>query len=299
MDSPKASAAKLVRPREEAIAFIQNQVKRGAEIKAMRIRNGTELDAARVQKLEWTNVTTELLKELFDTTAVADECNDWVGKIYPEYAEFSNFVEQFYAEMDHRLKRLKAVIKQIQKVPSETRASAPAAAAPVAAAAPAAGAPAAPVAAAPAQQGVVSMPKPQPLAAELLKGMLLICGGNEPAKAAVSEFLDSLEAEVTLVDEAMCNGPNGIVEALDRGRDASFAVILTGESLQTREFELGFVVGRMGLRRVCILHPQSVQLPPDPRGLTHIELDSNNGWQLVLARHLKRAGLGVDLNRLC
>jgi hypothetical protein len=33
---------------------------------------------------------------LFDSSAVADESNDWVGKIYPEYAEFGNRREQFY-----------------------------------------------------------------------------------------------------------------------------------------------------------------------------------------------------------
>jgi hypothetical protein len=290
MEPPKAPAARLLRAREEAIAFIQTQVKRGAEIKAMRIRNGVELDAARAQKLEWTNVTTELLKELFDTTAVADECNDWVGKIYPEYAEFGNFVEQFYAEMDHRLKKLKAVIKQIQKVPSEARASLPAA--PAAAVAPAA------PAAVPVAAGVVTMPKPQPLAPETVRGMLLVLGGDEAARNALVEFLESIDVELTVVDQAVASSPGGITDALDVARETSFAVILAGDA-QPREFEFGFCVGRLGLKRVCVVHPQNSPVPPDPRGLTHLQLDANGGWQLVLARHLKRAGLGVDLNRLC
>jgi hypothetical protein len=300
MEPPKVSAAKLVRPREEAISFIQNQVKRGAEIKAMRIRNGTELDNARAQKLEWTTVTTELLKELFDSAAVADDSNDWVGKIYPEYAEFGNFVEQFYAEMDHRLKKLKAIIKQIQKVPSEARASVPAVAtAPAPSAAPATPASAAALATAPAVAPAVTVPKPQPVAPETVRGMLLVFGGEESSRAAVAEFLESLDVELTVVDQATCANPAGITEALDQARGTSFAVIFAGDPSQNREFELGFCVGRLGLRRICVVHSQNETLQPDARGLTHVQLDSTGGWQLVLARHLKRAGLGVDLNRLC
>jgi hypothetical protein len=308
--------ARLLRPREEAISFLQNQLKKGSEIKAMRIRSATDLDHARAQKLEWTNVTTELLKDLFDDSAVAEECNDWVGKIYPEFAEFGNFVEQFYAEMEHRLKRLKVVIKHVQKMPSpETRASAPAAG--IVSTTPShAPAPAPLLSHVETPSSLTSPPsssgsgsgssssssssssKSAPRQHEVVRGMLLIFGGEESSRTVLADFLDSLDVEITVVD-ATSGKPHAITEALDQARDASFALIMTGEQPQDRSFELGFCVGRLGLKRVCVVHSPGAHVQADARGLAHVVLDLSGGWQLVLARYLKRAGLGVDLNRLC
>jgi hypothetical protein len=90
-----------------------------------------------------------------------------------------------------------------------------------------------------------------------------------------------------------------MAEALDRQSQVSFAVILSaGEVQSDHNFELGFCAGRLGLKRVFLLHPQG-QGAEDARGLTHVVIDNGGGWQLQLARQLKRAGLGVDLNRLC
>lgn len=288
LEAPKASA-KLVKPREEAVAFILAQLERGANIKAMRIRSGQELDAARAAKLEWTTRTTDLLNELFDSPIVAEQCNDWVGRIYPEYAEFGNFVEQFYAEMDHRLRRLKSVQKQLERF-----------AAPSAASATAARAPAASVPTAPAASGEVfasstvipSIPRPT---MQTLGGLLVVCKVDEQSKQAVADFLESLEINISVVD-----GTSGISDSLDRVGDVSFAVLLSGESQNEYGFELGFCAGRLGLKRVILLHTQPAAAnSADGRGFTHVALDPSGGWMLQLARNLKRAGLGVDLNRLC
>jgi hypothetical protein len=54
---------------------------------------------------------------MFDNVTVTDFCNDWVGKIFPEYAEFGNFVEQFYDEVEYRLNRLRSVATRVQALP--------------------------------------------------------------------------------------------------------------------------------------------------------------------------------------
>lgn len=293
LDAPSSpQTARLLKPREEAVAFLQNQVKKGAELKALRIRNGQELDSARTRKLEWTNETADVLNALFDSTSVAEQCNDWVGKIYPEYAEFSNFVNQFHEEMDHRLKRVKAVIRQIQKLPSETRATAPAAAAAVPNA-PAA--PAAPVAA-PAPPAPTLLTSSAEVPTVDLNGLLILFGADEASKNAVLMFLESLDVDVALVEEG--EGMPSIIESLESDTQAKFAIIVQSDPSKDRAFELGYCIGRMGQKRVCILHPPNVTLGPDPRGLSHALIDPNGGWQLQLARHLRRAGLPIDLNKL-
>jgi hypothetical protein len=282
IEKPKTSA-KLLRPRDEAVSYLQQQIERGAEIKVMRIRSGQELDAARSAKLEWTQRNTDLLNDLFDQPTVAEECNDWVGRIYPEYAEFGNFVEQFYAEMDHRIKRLKAVVRWLEKQPGATAAKASASAVPVRAA---------------SDAEIVAAAKVIPASArpllETLSGLLVVCRADDPSKQAVADFLESLEIKVSVVD-----GTAGLADSLDRAGNVSFAVVLSGESQGEYGFELGFCAGRLGLKRVILLHGQPATTAADTRGFTHVALDSGGGWMLQLARHLKRAGLGVDLNRLC
>jgi hypothetical protein len=231
--------------------------------------------------------------------------------------------------MEHRLKRLKAVIKYVQKMPmTEIRASAPAAG--IVSPAPA-HAPPPPrldtvqVFSALAQpgdtpstgtgggssatpnfngDGPAGNTHPAPAAAkpggkkEIIRGIMLIFGGEESSRTVLADFLDSLDVEITVVD-ATSGNHHAITEALDQARDASFAMVLTGDTPQDRSFELGFCVGRLGLKRVCVVHSPGAHVQADARGLAHVVLDLSGGWQLVLARHLKRAGLGVDLNRLC
>jgi hypothetical protein len=95
-ESGNALAALLLVPPIEAMEKLHAQCERGSEIRDVRIRYVEDLEEARARKLAWTHQSTALRMSLFATSEVADFCNDWVGKIFPEYAEFGNFVEQFY-----------------------------------------------------------------------------------------------------------------------------------------------------------------------------------------------------------
>ena len=64
-------------------------------------------------------------------------------------------------------------------------------------------------------------------------------------------------------------------------------------------FEIGYLAGKLGFARVVVLHT-SPQAPfHDEYGMIYIPVDPADGWQLQLASHLKRAGVEVDMNRLC
>jgi len=122
----KSATAKLIVPRTDAVRHLKTMLDRGGELKAFRVRNGDELDKARGLKLEWMQDATDLLNQLFDNTSVADYCNDWVGKIFPEYAEFGNFVDQFYEEMEYRLGKLRTVLKRVEQAAESPSPSSPA-----------------------------------------------------------------------------------------------------------------------------------------------------------------------------
>jgi hypothetical protein len=84
---------------------------------------------------------------------------------------------------------------------------------------------------------------------------------------------------------------------------ASFALLFTNASDESSShnadalFDLGCCVGRLGASRVLVLHRDG-QPHTDRFGLTHVVFDPHEGWQLQLARQLKRAGVDVDLNKL-
>ena len=112
---------RLTRMRQQAAQLITNQIKIGFAIKSQRLVYVEDLDQARVEKQEWVVRSTELLKQLFSDGSVAEACNDWVGPILPEYAEFEQFIEQFSNEMKHRIGRLQILVKRLDGFPEPER----------------------------------------------------------------------------------------------------------------------------------------------------------------------------------
>jgi hypothetical protein len=85
---------------------------------------------------------------------------------------------------------------------------------------------------------------------------------------------------------------------------ASFVLLFTASPDQPQEsadpdalFDLGCCVGKLGAGRVIVLH-RGGEAHTDRFGLTHVVFDNFEGWRLQLARHLKRGGVEVDLNKL-
>jgi hypothetical protein len=301
----KPATAKLIMPRPDAIKFLKTAVDTGAEIKAMRIRNGDELDKARSAKLQWTQDCTDLLAQLFDNTSVADYYNDWVGKIFPEYAEFGNFVDQFYEEMDHRLGKLRTVLKRLEQAGDGTSSS-PAAEEPAkqeSEAQPRSQAKQA--ASSPAQQQQRESHMPAAAAADKAssnKVLFVSHGPKDPSSEAVLQFMQQLSLGVTEADHT-----NGLIETLDGRNDMGFIIVMNAvdnmengkASLSENSmFKLGYCAGKLGIKRMCMMHGPTHPAVGDGQGIAHLPVDPNGGWQLHLARQMKRAGLDVDLNRL-
>jgi hypothetical protein len=295
---PQASAAavanaKLVGPRNEALRLIKAQIERGLEIKRAKIRYVADLERAREAKGEWTTAVMGMLKSIFNTGAVADECQNWHGKVLPEYADLNLFIEHFYDEMDQRLRKLHAVWKRVQDLPEE-------AAKPLSSAA---GAPAAnpdffeaattaptPAAAAPAAAAKTPNARPR-------SGVFVVYQHDPRAQTAVRDFCTKLGFEVAEI--AVDAQPDiSIAGQLDQHPHLDFGLILSRAETPPKPFELGYCVGRLGLKRVFVLSATDDKLSVDEHGLLHIPLDPADGWQLHLARQLKRAGLEIDLNRV-
>src|SRR5437660_6951029 len=63
-------------------------------------------------------------------------------------------------------------------------------------------------------------------------------------------------------------------------------------------FDMGYCCGKLGPDRVCVLHLSSAGLFHDENGVNYIPIDAAEGWQIQLAKQLRRSGLDVDLNKV-
>jgi len=288
-----AANARLVVPRNEALKLIKAQIERGLEIKRAKIRYVAELERAREAKGEWTTAVMTMLKGAFNSGAVADECQNWHGKVLPEYADLNLFIEHFYDEMDQRLRKLHAVWKRVQDQPDDG---------PKPLTAPAVAPtnpdffdpPAAPArtATAPPATGTATAANAKPKV-----GAFVVYQHDPRAQTAVREFCTKLGSDVAEVAvDAQPDTP--IVGQLDQHPHLDFGLILSRADNPPKPFELGYCVGRLGLKRTFVLSATDDKLTIDEHGLLHIPLDPADGWQLHLARQLKRAGLEIDLNRV-
>lgn len=139
-------------------------------------------------------------------------------------------------------------------------------------------------------------------------------GHNEAIREMSARLLEKLGLKVIILNE-QANASDTVIEKLERYANVHFAVVLmtaddvggvknaADQMLQDRArqnviLELGYFMGKISRRRVCVVYEKGVELPSDYYGVVYIELDNGGAWRYSLAKELKGAGLEVDLNKL-
>jgi predicted nucleotide-binding protein len=86
-------------------------------------------------------------------------------------------------------------------------------------------------------------------------------------------------------------------EARTRGADEQ---LLRPRARQNVVFELGLFLGLLGRTKVVALHQaeDGFEMPSDYQGVLFVPFDNRGAWKLELAREMKAAGFGIDLNKL-
>jgi hypothetical protein len=310
------SPGKLVVAPAEAAQWVAQQIERGMALRRAKVRHAEDLEKAREKKSEWVNQTNDLLKGMFDTESVAQEFNTWEVRVLPDYADVSLFIDVFYEEMDQRLLRLSSIHRRIPAANGSNGSAAPSlprsalVAAPVISAAPGAGVKvSARSAISPAiAEGISAPAQPDDPHGHCL---LILHGETAGAADRVSEFVSCLDFDPVRVE--ISPGDNtAAIEKFEQNANAAFAMIVldgptaalarpgSGGQVDSRlVFQLGYCVGKLGLRRVCVLMPDGGGSFCDEHGVLFVPLDAADGWQLQVARQLKRSGIEIDLNRLC
>lgn len=140
--------------------------------------------------------------------------------------------------------------------------------------------------------------------------VFIIHGRDDGAKETVARFIEKLGLRSVVLHEQPNRGRT-IIEKFEEHSDVGFAVALLtpddvgamkGEEEEFRPrarqnviFELGFFLGKIGRRRVCVLTSGGVEVPSDYDGVVYVSLD-DKAWKLTLVRELKASGFEVDAN---
>ena len=154
-----------------------------------------------------------------------------------------------------------------------------------------------------------------PLARSTLdsRRVFVVHGRDEAAKEKVRTFLTQLELEPVILGEQPSQGQT-VIEKFEGNADVDFAVVLftpddTGgladssneprpRARQNVIFELGFFVGKLGRKKVCVLHKGGVEIMSDYHGIVYVDMDDAGAWQLQIAKEMRSVSLNVDMNLL-
>jgi predicted nucleotide-binding protein len=141
---------------------------------------------------------------------------------------------------------------------------------------------------------------------------LLIHGRDGAANESLSKFIERLGLRAIIFHEKTEEG-RSIIEKFEKFSNFNFAIFLftaseipipqnrLGEGQvnisQNVIFEFGYLVGKLGQKRVCTLYKEGVEIPLNYPGIAYIPIDSRGVWRLLLAKEIKEAGIEIDLNK--
>jgi len=143
--------------------------------------------------------------------------------------------------------------------------------------------------------------------------IFIVHGRDAEAKETVARYVEKLGLNAIILHE-IPNIGRTIIEKFEDHSNVGFAVVLLTpddlgiakdkrEELKPRArqnviFELGYFIGKLGRRRVCVLHKENVEIPSDYEGILYVEMDKGGGWKQKLVREMIEVGIKIDPSKL-
>jgi len=134
--------------------------------------------------------------------------------------------------------------------------------------------------------------------------VLLVYGRDHIAKDITVKFLDKIGISSLVLHEQI-RGGQSIIEKIEENLGIGFAIVLytpTGFELKPRAqqsivFEHGYLIGKLGRRKVCALVKGNVETPLNINGVVYIPFDGLEAWQQAIIKELIQAGYKIDGNQ--
>ena len=145
------------------------------------------------------------------------------------------------------------------------------------------------------------------------KKVFIVHGHDDELKESAARLVEKIGLEAVILHEQANEGQT-IIQKLEKQADVGYAIILYTPCDEGRKkgsenskprarqnvvFEHGLFMGKLGARRVCALRKSEVEMPSDAQGILYIEVkEGSNDWKYQVAKELKNAGYGVDMNKI-
>lgn len=146
--------------------------------------------------------------------------------------------------------------------------------------------------------------------------VFVVHGHGETATLHTARLVEKLGLTPIILREQPNSGAT-VIEKFEKHSNVDFAIILmtaddigcakdaafNQDSLQPRArqnviLELGYFIGKLGRKNVCVLKEKGVEEPSDIIGVVYTEFDAGGAWRFELCKELKEAGYSIDMNKL-
>lgn len=143
--------------------------------------------------------------------------------------------------------------------------------------------------------------------------VFIVHGHDNETKIDTARFIEKLGLEAVILHEQASSG-NTIIEKIEEYTNVGFGIVLytpcdvgankdeevnlKKRARQNVVFEHGYLIGKLGRKRVCALVKDELELPNDISGVVYVQKDKNEAWKLSIAKEMKQVGYDIDLNKL-
>jgi len=141
--------------------------------------------------------------------------------------------------------------------------------------------------------------------------VFIVHGRDDLAKISAARFVEKLGFKAVILHEQVSGGKT-IIEKIEEHTNVGFALVLytpcdsgglVGEAPKPRArqnviFEHGYLISKLGRRNVCALVKGGTEVPNDISGVVYEPLDEHGAWHVAVAKELRNAGYGIDMNKV-
>ena len=150
---------------------------------------------------------------------------------------------------------------------------------------------------------------------KLSNKIFVVHGHNEAMKQDVARTLEKLDLDPIILHEKPNEGKTIIEKFIDNSSVSFAVVLLSPDDMgypkdQTKDakprarqnviFELGFFIGKLGRKNVCVLYQKEkdFEIHSDFKGVLLTPYDTSDTWKNELIQELKNCGHNIDANKL-
>ena len=262
---------------------LQERILIGAELFNRTINTHLEFSKLQRDYSDWNDYNSEYLKQSFNIPNNEykngyDESGKYIGlydRDNSQAKKLQNFKERIYGKID-RLKKLKAKSELLKSQIVETAT----------------------------KENKIEVSRTE---------VFIVHGHDEVAQSKTARFVEKLGFKPIILHE-QSSSSRTVIEKIEAYSNVGFGIVLytpcdigakkeenpnyKNRARQNVVFEHGFLIGKIGRENVCALVKGEIETPNDISGVVYVKMETDEAWQLKLAKELRSSGYDVDLNKL-